>query len=691
MTQRAAHTDNYLWHGTVAALLVALVFVLYWPGIHGPFVLDDGENITLNKAIDIDKLDENELVGAMLANDSGPLRRPLASLTFALNAYYAGGVGDSAPFKLTNIAIHSANALLVYILALELLTLARGAARSSDESLRSRAGVVALLWAVHPLQLTAVLYVVQRMASLSALFVLAGLIGFVHGRRRFGEGRLSGFWAGVASIACGTVLGLAAKENALLLPFLAVIIEWTFFSREPLPRSRRNLLFSFYALVTLLPLLVGTLYLLWNPSFITAAYMTRDFTVWQRLLTESRVLWFYFLLICLPNPHWLGLFHDDITVSTSLFAPPTTAVAILLWLALTGFVVVRIRKYPVFAFAVLWFLVCHALESSVFGLEIAYEHRNYLASFGPMFAFVVAGSWVLEKYPVRRPLRTSIGIFAAIPLMLGTWNRVHTWADLYTLSQAEVRHHPGSARSQDFAARVALKRGDLVTTIDHALAGLRLKPNEPGLHIDLWIYLANLGEELAQQLHSAKLPKNREEFVVTVPGLPKDIRATYHAGRVRFEVPESRTDRIAAMLSHAPPSVHTVFSLENLRRCVLTPPQTCRDLRSDAVAWHLAAIDNRRSASEDRGILFHNLALFSAQTGDYHRALYYIERASALDPARLAYRLGTVEYLVRVGKHDKARTLLDDIAKQTPNYVLYANSATLAQLDAMIARSASGR
>jgi protein O-mannosyl-transferase len=691
MKPYAGRPNSLVLHGVIAASIVLLVAVLYWPGIHGPFVLDDGENITLNRAIAIHELSANEIIGALLANESGLLRRPLASLSFALNAYFAGGVGDTTPFKLTNIAIHGVNAVLVYVFALQLLAFPSIATRLPKTRPPILAATAALLWAIHPIQLTAVLYVVQRMASLSAFFMLTGMIGFVCGRRRLAEGNLRGFWVAAGSIVCATALGLAAKENAILLPLLAAVVECAFFSRESLPRSHRILLVLFYMLVVVLPFLIGTLYVLWNPSFVTASYLIRDFTLWQRLLTESRVLWFYVLLILLPNPHWLGLFHDDIVISTGLFSPPTTVVAVLLWLALTGFVIVRIRKYPVLAFAVLWFLVCHALESSIFGLEIAYEHRNYLASFGVLFALVVGVSWALDEHRVRRQLRIGVGVFAAVALSLGTWSRVHSWADISTLSQAEVRHHPSSARAQDFAARVALKRGDLITTIDHAMAGLRLKPNEPGLHIDLWIYLTNLGEEVAKQLQSANLPKNREEFSVNVPGLPQDIQTTYRAGRVRFEVPKSSTSEVAAMLRHAPSSVHTVFSLESLRRCVLTPPQTCRDLRSDAVAWHLAAMENPRSTPEDRAILLHNLALFSAQTGDYSQALYYIERASALDPTRLAYRLGTVEYLVRVGKHDKARALLDDIAKQTPDYALYANNATLAQLDAMIAQPGSDR
>src|SRR3546814_2498510 len=83
---------------------------------------------------------------------------------------------DPRPFKATNLLIHLLNTLLVFVLARQLLGLAK-----CDKPLIA-ATLCAALWALHPMQVSTVLYVVQRMTELAALFSLLGLICYVHGR-----------------------------------------------------------------------------------------------------------------------------------------------------------------------------------------------------------------------------------------------------------------------------------------------------------------------------------------------------------------------------------------------------------------------------------------------------------------------------------------------------------------------------
>src|SRR5690606_10094951 len=135
--------------------------------------------------------DTRALLDAAFANDEGIWGRPLASLTFALNHYFAGGF-ETSFFKATNVAIHFINAWLVYGLAAVLLaTPALATARHHRHFI---AALAALLWAAHPLQLTGVLYVVQRMTSLAALFTLAGLLIYVHGRNQVEAGKPGASW-----------------------------------------------------------------------------------------------------------------------------------------------------------------------------------------------------------------------------------------------------------------------------------------------------------------------------------------------------------------------------------------------------------------------------------------------------------------------------------------------------------------
>ena len=80
-----------LIHFAVFLCMFLLVILVYYPGLHGPYVLDDEENITLNEAVAIKEISLESISNVLLSNQSGLFKRPLASLSFALNHYFADG------------------------------------------------------------------------------------------------------------------------------------------------------------------------------------------------------------------------------------------------------------------------------------------------------------------------------------------------------------------------------------------------------------------------------------------------------------------------------------------------------------------------------------------------------------------------------------------------------------------------
>src|SRR5690606_579132 len=106
------------------------------------------------------------------------------------------------------------------------------------------------------------------------------------------------------------------------------------------------------------------------------------FTQGQRLLTQLWVLGFYLKLILLPRLADLSLFHDDIA---ALHHFDVLGAALLAGFAAALYLMIRLRrKAPLCAFALAWFLIAHALESTFLDLELVFEHRNYLAALGPL-------------------------------------------------------------------------------------------------------------------------------------------------------------------------------------------------------------------------------------------------------------------------------------------------------------------
>ncbi len=469
--------DVQAWLPGVAltAALMA-VLVIYAPGLGGGFLFDDQPNLALNEALKHARPTWDSVLAVIESGNAGPLKRPVAMLSFAANVWATGM--NPVWFKFTNVLIHLVNGVLVYWLTRLLLSrLAADGVPLTPLRVRWMAVVVASLWLLHPLNLTAVLYTVQRMTSLAATFTLLGMILYVLGRRRWLESEPR--WVVGAAAMLGGVLGCGAlaaltKENGLLIVAFVFLIEWIFFRfRAPHPAARRALAVA-HALWFGLPALAAVVwYLLVHPERLVGGYVGRDFTFTERILTEPRILWHYVNWLLVPDIRAMGLFHDDIPLSKGLFEPPTTLFALVEWLLTAGLALWARRRAPVFAFGVLFFLAGHAMESTVFPLEIVHEHRNYLPSWGivlmlgyyglhPGFAKVVArlrGG----KAPAAEPLLAlRAAVLAGFALLAagGTWARALSWSDQRLLMIAEVRHHPLSVRAAFTAGRVMIETAE---------------------------------------------------------------------------------------------------------------------------------------------------------------------------------------------------------------------------------------
>lgn len=177
-------------------LLIGFIAIIavYWAGLHGAYLFDDYPNIIDNHEVQPKDASIPSLVSAALSSPSSELKRPLSSLSFAVN-YLATGL-DPFWMKATNLVLHLLNGWLVYLLAGVLISAVRrwrfdgsnlrpleqDATPETEVQTRWMAACLALGWMLLPINVTVVLYVVQRMESMANLFVLAGLIGYTRTR-----------------------------------------------------------------------------------------------------------------------------------------------------------------------------------------------------------------------------------------------------------------------------------------------------------------------------------------------------------------------------------------------------------------------------------------------------------------------------------------------------------------------------
>lgn len=452
--QRPVTTSNAVYSGfAVAALLLCIV--AYGLALNGPIFFDDIPNLTGNALLKIDGHDFDDWRVAAISSDAGILNRPIAMLSFAVN-YVIVGDFTAVSLKATNVAIHLLIGLLIFHLCQALLQAPALSEIDADHS-RMIALAAAVLWLLHPLHVSTVLYVIQRMAQLSTLFVILGLLVFARYRLRWAvSGATTGeLLAGFLWIVLLSVFATLSKENGALLLWLVVVVEVTLF-RGQWRGQQCAWLARIGWVVMLLPVLAVVLVLLFDANIIAGRFSGRSFSLYERLLTEGRVLWQYVGWIALPNITSMGFFHDDIAVSESLWSPFTTFLSLFFWLVVI-FVAVFLRKqFPLLLFAVLFYLVAHSLESSILPLELVFEHRNYLPSVAIFLLVAAALFRVSVKFTgLRFPVVLgSVLAILAVQLML----RTNVWTDEMTLARFNAINHPASMRANFFYGNALFER-----------------------------------------------------------------------------------------------------------------------------------------------------------------------------------------------------------------------------------------
>ena len=433
----------------VAGIATALA---YWTGLHGPFLLDDDANLrSIPEWLD----GRLGLYSLLFERGAGTFGRPLSMASFALNAWLGGY--SPFPLKLGNLITHLLCGAAIF--GLLRLLLRRDPLLHPRASLM--AAIVASLWLIHPLQASTVLYVVQRMAQLSTLFILLGLMLYVALRQRLEDRPSKAASAGLlVGIPVMTLLAFLSKENGILLPLLCAVIELAYFSGVRRPAAVRG----FHVLYVLLPALAATALFALKPDRIIGGYAGRDFTVAQRMLTQPRALCDYLWKLVVPNPPRMGVYTDDFVASTSLLAPTSTLVSLAFLLAISVAAWHWRKKLPGLFFGWFFFLAAHALEAGPIPLELYFEHRNYLPSVGILVALVAlaASAGQSLKRGGLRPARIGVvlvlGVFAV--LAFGTHGRAQVWRSERLIAESSLLAHPYSLRANAAVMSASLRDGD---------------------------------------------------------------------------------------------------------------------------------------------------------------------------------------------------------------------------------------
>jgi protein O-mannosyl-transferase len=475
----------------VAAVSIAAV-IAYAPSFAVPFQFDDDARIGENQA-----LQEGRLFDALAWFGNS---RVVPSLTLVLN-YRLGGF-DPVGYHVVNAIVHLLASFGVMALALALCRTPRLRERWPEARAWTIATVAGLLFACHPLQTQAVTYVIQRYASMAALFYVWAVVCYLRGRIRQTGTESRG---AVPYFTAGALLALAAvlsKENAVSLPAAWLLAEWIGFGWP-----RRWRMIAVGALAALIALAVP---LLWktvvSPSARLQAsdvpFMTRLAyalaapraapgqslpTVREYLLTEATVLPRYLLLVVRP---W-GLNVDpDVPFAPALSPAVLGGVVFLAALAALG--LSQVRRRPFAAFALLWFFVTLSVESSLIPIvDPMVEHRMYL----PMAGVALGAGALFAAARDRMPgLARAGGVVILAALVALTFARNLVWQSPLTLWLDAVEKSPDKGRPHTNLGGAYHKADRLDEAVEQYCRALKLDPDDPVAHDNLELALTTLGK-----------------------------------------------------------------------------------------------------------------------------------------------------------------------------------------------------
>jgi len=474
--------------------LISLLLTTYWIALPGPFLLDDLSNLPAAKPA---SWSLSALTKASLSNESGPLGRPVSALSFGLNYLLIGD--NTIGFKVVNLAIHAANACLIFLF---IDTVARQTNTSNSNAClkpHHLALTVAFLWALHPLHVSTVMYVVQRMTLLSTFFVLASMQCYVKCRLYFCYEKKLKWGLIAASLAFGT-LAVYSKENGAALVLYIGLVECLVLNQKAnnisLYKKHRIRFFGFFFAVFLLFLYpVFTIF-----KRLIAGYEFRDFSIKERLLTQPGIVVDYASQTLVPRIDQMGLYFDDMHIVRE---PDASAALSLLVIILLAIACVQFSKRaPLFSLGVGLFLASHLIESTFLPLELKFEHRNYFGSMGIIMAvvsIVAAIPYFLNNRSLKYSLLGALTMF----LTVQTHFRSQIWKDELTFNSHEVQRAPTSKRARSAYAISLSRAGKTDNALEQVQVSISQHPDDTYSSVQFFQICALASSDCQEALNGA--------------------------------------------------------------------------------------------------------------------------------------------------------------------------------------------
>lgn len=606
----------------IALAIVGAVLLAYANSFPGAFFFDDDAGILQNTSIrDLNNW-QDVLWPPVEAGIGG---RPFANLTFAAN-YAAGGYAPWG-YHATNVGVHVLGALALFALARHTLLRTSLGARFGL-GLTLLAALLAILWAVHPLDTNVVDYMSQRTEGLMGTLYLLALYAFVWAIELESAG-----WTGV--MLAITVLGMLTKEGMATIPAMALLYDRTFVSGSFAAALRKH----WYAYVSFVIswLVLGALVAHSHLSDRGVGFgLGRSW--YEYGLTECRSIVRYLQLSWWPNPLVFDYGPDYVSSITEIVP------SLLVLIGTVGATVYSVWRTPKIGFLAAWFFVVLSPSSSVIPVvqQPCAENRVYL----PLVGVVVLTGIVAYRAVGRRSL-VALAL-ACLALGISTLGRNRAFASEVAIWGDTVPKRPNNERAENNLGNALLKLGRNNEAMPHFDRAIKLSPRYSDAHNNRGVTLLHLGRPAEAIPEFQEATKYKENYG----------DAYYNLGEAYLQLGRP-ADAIGALETALKIDPNNAKAHNNLGIALLDSGRV-----KESIAEERRAID----LNPDMPEAHYNLGNSLAKAGQNDSALEEFDATLRLDPTFAKAHNNAGVILLQRGRKDEAAARFEAALRIRPDY-----------------------
>ncbi len=400
-----AKLEKLLGKKVIPLVIIPLIaMIVYSNSLFVPFYLDDFGSISNNYAI------RNPL--DFMAIWKFYSNRFIIYYTFSINYFFH----DNAVigYHIVNILIHALNGILVFLIIKTLLSHDYFKYKLSGRFKCLVSFLCSLLFVVHPINVNAVTYIVQRTASLAGTFYFLAILFYLKFRMK---DKVRYFFLTFLF----TVLAMFTKENTITIPFMILLIELMFFTKGKNGIDYKGLFFWLVLTVCTVPIvpcvnMFGHLLGGYNQSDPGASFKaSTNMDRMHYFYTELNVVLLYIRLLFIPD-HLNFDYSNDFAISKTIMDNGSyISFGILLLIGIYG--VMNFRKNKLVSLGILWFFIGLSVESSFISIkDVYFEHRLYVPLVG--FVLFLAGFLLSGGRFIRKIFKKPILFFSVLVSVL---------------------------------------------------------------------------------------------------------------------------------------------------------------------------------------------------------------------------------------------------------------------------------